>query len=160
MLAVVVGRRGALANRIIISSFSACVVEHSFGLKGERAGQIGVVHSVRFVPKRAQLAVCESNRVSLFKVNGAFIRVVGDNQISTSCVDAAFDNNGFLYALDSQLQRICVFEPQVSAKLLRVLGRRGQSACKFKSPSSICFANDHWQLYVLDIMSTRVQVFS
>ncbi len=68
----------------------------------------------------------------------------------------AYDaKRGLLYVADTRAHDIKVFDND--GRLIKTIGRRGEAGGEFNAPTFLTFAHD--ELYVIDAMNNRVQVF-
>ena len=148
----------------------------TFGEFGESPGRVmRMCKGVRFTPDNRSIVLVESkgdldsecSRLSIFTVEGEFVRCVGVEEFAASeAEDVEIAGNGDIHVCDRFLRRICVFSPD-GGKLLRIWGDSGNKDGEFIRPTALAMCNG--QLYVLerDSNSTnklwnskRVQVFA
>lgn len=65
--------------------------------------------------------------------------------------------NGQLVVSDGHLDIVCVRSP-ITGRILRRFGRQGTADAQFAVPTALAYASG--ELFVLDMSSTRIQVFS
>lgn len=130
---------------------------HSFGVEGYEEGQLRGNAGLRLTPDGAHVLLAEysNNRLSLFTVQGEFVRCIGVGVLNCP-VDVEFTSSGDILVSDYGNRRICVFSPE--GDLLRAFGSVGSEAGQFTGPAALAMHGD--ELYVLDEGSARVQVFS
>jgi hypothetical protein len=129
-----------------------------FGTDGDGPGQIGGhATGIRFTPKGDRLLLAEqcNSRLSLFTVDGSFLKHIGVGMLST-CLrnDIEFGAGGEIIVADSRNNCICVFSSDGDT-LLKSWGSKGCSPAEFQYPVALAVAGP--QLFVMD--NTRVQVF-
>jgi hypothetical protein len=120
------------------------------------------IPGLRFSPDGAHLLIADkrNNRLSLFGIDGVFVRVVGEDVVQ-GVEDVAFASNGDILALDCWSRRVCKFSGDGSV-LLGTFGgpasRTEVPAVQFNAPTAMATTADH--LFVIDEWSADVQVFS
>ena len=97
-----------------------------------------------------------NNCVDIFKVDGTFIRQIGQGQLSYPA-DVAVHANGQVYVADSGYRRVTVLTQD--GQLVRTFGSQGSGAGQFRNPQDIAVSPDG-QVYVSDYSNRRVQVFT
>ena len=128
-----------------------------FGSDGDRPGEIGNwATGIRFTSDGKCLLVAERDnyRLSLFTVDGVFVKHIGAGILSVSFNDVSFDAGDEIIVADSGNNRICVFSPDGDT-LIKTWGSQGTAAGTFEYPRALAVSGSY--LYVLD--KTRVQVF-
>ena len=158
--AIVVGRYCAGSGTAIHKfAFKSGQKLLDFARNGSAAGQIGSnVEGLRITPDGKHLLVSEftNKRLSLFTLEGTFVKHIGAGIVSDGHKDVEFAENGDIIVADYGNNRICVFSADGST-LLRCWGGRGSGDGQFRNPTALAVRGS--RLYVLDCSSPRVQVF-
>jgi DNA-binding beta-propeller fold protein YncE len=105
---------------------------------------------------RVFVADADLQRVFLLDRNGKGIGIIGQDQLMRPTGIAWDPNAALLYVSDTQAHQIKVFD--MTGRLVRSLGRRGEGPGEFNFPTHLAFSHD--RLYVTDTMNARVQVIS
>jgi DNA-binding beta-propeller fold protein YncE len=148
---------GSADGHISIRSLARDELKCCFGTQGAAAGLIGWYASgVRFSPDGTCLLVVEYNnhRLSLFSIDGVFMRNIGSGVLGDGDKDVAFGADGNIVTADYKNHRICVFSPD-EGTLLNTWGTQDTLFGKFNLPHALAVSGSF--LYVMD--NTRVQVF-
>ena len=148
---------GAYFGPIEIHSLATGEFIRSFGSSGNGPGQIGGCTSgIRFTPDGECLVIAEycTSRLSLFTVNGVFMKHIGACVLSCDWNDISFGAGGEIIVADSGNHRICVLSPDGDT-CIKTWGSEGTAAGQFQYPKALAVLGSH--LYVMD--RTRVQVF-
>lgn len=101
------------------------------------------------------MRVDETNSLSLFDGEGAFLQLVGESADMRYPEAVAVMADGSLVVCDTAKHRVVFFAPTGSVE--RCIGVKGSNNGKFKSPSALALHNA--SLFVLDYDSTRAQEF-
>ncbi len=128
-----------------------------FGSRGDGPGQIGGwATGIRFTPDGTCLLVVEydKRRMSLFTVDGVFMKYIGADVLADGWKDVAFGAGGEVIVAD--WARICVFSLDGDT-LIKTWGSHGTASTGSQFDSSLVLAVSGSYLYVMD--ETRVQVF-
>ena len=156
----------AHGDMVAVDSFGGYIEIHSlatgelirrFGSRGDGPGQIGwYATGTRFTPGRACLLVaeCYNGRLSLFMVDGLFIKHIGAGVLAGGLKDVSFGAGGEIIVTDCENHRICVFLPDGDT-LIRTWGSQGTAAGQFQYPKALAVTGSY--LYVM--AGSRVQVF-
>jgi tripartite motif-containing protein 71 len=142
---------------IKIHSVATGELNHRFGSRGDGPGQIGeYATGIRFTPDGSRLLVAECNnmRLSLFTVDGVFVKHIGAGALAMYGKDVSFGAGGEIVVAESRNHRICVFSPDGDT-LIKTWGSEGNAASQFEYPQALAVSGSH--LYVMD--DKRVQVF-
>jgi DNA-binding beta-propeller fold protein YncE len=112
--------------------------------------------NIRFTSDGTCLLVAKwgNHRLSLFTVDGVFMKHIGVGVLSDYDKDVSFGAGGEIIVADSDNHRICVFSPDGDT-LIKTWGSQGSAACEFDYPTALAVSGSY--LYVMD--KTRVQVF-
>lgn len=105
---------------------------------------------------RVFVSDADLQRVFLLDREGNGIGVIGKDQLLRPTGIAWDAHEALLYVSDTQAHQIKVFD--MTGRLVRTLGRRGEGAGEFNFPTHLAFSHD--KLYVTDTMNARVQVIS
>ena len=145
-------------GRILLFRVASGELVRRFGDWGEEEGQLGKCEGLRFTPDGRHIVIAEcrpNNRLSVFTVEGAFVRCVGKGELDQpTSVD--FTSSGDVIVCDRGHHRVCVFSLSTGA-LLRSWGDWGEADGEFKYP--VALQVHRGLLYVMDRHSPRVQVF-
>jgi hypothetical protein len=128
-----------------------------FGSRGNGPGQIGGYHtSIRFTADGTCLLVAEydNRRLSLFTVDGVFMKHIGAGALADGWRDVSFGAGGEIIVADRHKHRICVFSSDGDT-LIKTWGSHGTAAGQFIFPTALAVSGSY--LYVID--DTRVHVF-
>ena len=129
-------------------------------LEGTAPGKIANAISLCFTPDGKNLIIGEHivPRMSVFTLEGVFVRCVGERQLSEGNKDTAIAAGGEIIVADWGTNRVCVFSPDGST-LLRCWGRELSSSpdAQFLKPVALAVWGPF--LYVMEDDSPRVQVF-
>jgi DNA-binding beta-propeller fold protein YncE len=148
---------GTADGPIEIHSLSTGELISRFGSRGEGPGKIGrYATGIRLTPDGTCLLVAEyrNGRLSLFTVDGVFVKHIGAGELAKGPKDVSFGAGGEIIVADSGNHRICVFSPDGDT-LIRTWGSYGTAAGQFEYPRALAVSGLY--LYVMD--HTRVQVF-
>ena len=129
-----------------------------FGTAGEEGITGTYPGGIRITPDGKHVLFCEYStpRLSLFTLEGKFIKHIGAGVVGTSHKDVEFTSSGEIIVADSSNHRVCVFSADGST-LLRSWGTNGTGDGQFSGPVALAVRGP--RLYVLDLSSPRVQVF-
>ena len=148
---------GTTVGTIEIHSLATGELIRRFGSPGDGPGQIGYwATGIRFTFDGSSLLVAEYRncRLSLFTVDGIFVRHIGVGVLGDGWMDVTFGAGGDIIVADCDNHRICVFSPDGDT-LMKTWGSEGTEDCQFHSPQALAVSGTY--LYVMD--RTRVQVF-
>jgi DNA-binding beta-propeller fold protein YncE len=148
---------GTYDGPIEIHSLATGEVIRRFGSRGDGPGQIGgFATGIRFTPGGLSLLAAEyiNRRLSLFTVDGVFIKHIGARVLSDGLKDVSFGTGGEIIVADSTNHRICVFSPDGDT-LIKTWGSYRTAVRQFDFPKALAVSGSY--LYVMD--KTRVQVF-
>ncbi|MBK9128042.1 MAG: hypothetical protein IPM13_09600 [Phycisphaerales bacterium] len=127
------------------------------------AGVLDVVPLPRSAPAPSALALAPNGDRLVADVRGPVVRISGDGQVRTRYDAPGPLRAGGLACVDDQLwvtnlatHRIEVFDLE-SGRHIRSLGQRGTQPGSFGLPIGIAYAQG--QVYVVDMLNARVQVF-
>ena len=87
---------------------------------------------------------------------GELISTFGQNELETPS-SIMIDSQGNIYVSDSRSNTVYVYNS--SYQLLRNIGERGREAHQLRGPSNALLSPDESELFVLDRLNKRVQVF-
>ena len=158
---IVVGKYdGTSPNRIVMLDAVTGAFVRAFGDCGNAPGQVmKYCWGIRFTADSKSVVIAAGNgskgRLSVFTVMGEFVRCVGDGVLK-SAADVHVAAVGEYLVCDSSGERICVY-PADGSTVLRTFGEFGYPDGKFRSPTALAMCGS--QLYVLDQLGKRVQVF-
>ncbi len=102
------------------------------------------------------VADAELGYVTRLDKNGVALGTIGKGQLQRPTGVARDAARGWIYVADTHGHDIKVFSD--AGELLRTLGRRGEDAGEFNSPTFLSFSHD--RLYVSDTLNARVQILS
>ena len=153
------GCAGGSSLRIALFDYATGSLTSRFGkswahLPGELAN---FCVSVRFTPDGGHFVIgeMEARRVSVFSTAGEFVRCVGVGMFQT-LNDAAMTSSNEYAVLDRGSHCVRVVSSD-GLTLVRSWGSEGNRDGRFRHPNSLAMAGKH--LYVVDVDTTRVQVF-
>lgn len=156
---VVAGKTGSETSdvrspRLVLMSYSTGALVRQFGECGDAPGQLLRVNSVRFTRDGSQLVIAEYKhaRVSLYTVDGAFVRVIGD-ALLRGPRDVVPLDNGTIAVIDMDSNSVFVFRLADGA-FVRSWG--SSTGVPLKHPcAAVCRAG---KLYVLNANAGNVLV--
>ena len=154
-----VGNCRGSANAIEVYERATGKLIISMGPSGSEPGHIGSqCEGLRFTPDGLHILACEhyNRRLSLFTLEGKFVRHIGDKLVSNGYKDVDFTAAGEIILADYNNNRVCVFSADGS-ELLRAWGSSGTGNGEFNCPTALSVRGS--RLYVLDRNNPRVQVF-
>lgn len=105
---------------------------------------------------RVFVSDADLQRVFLLDREGKGIGVIGKDQLLRPTGIAWDAHDALLYVSDTQAHQIKVFD--MTGRLVRTIGQRGEGPGEFNFPTHIALSHD--KLYVTDTMNARVQVLS
>ena len=160
---IVVGKAYCTSdNRIMMFHAVTGAFVRAFGEYGWAQDQLmEFCMGIRFTPDGSHIVVAEGDvdgdrsRLSVFTLAGTFVRCIGEGELKDAR-DVEFTDNGDVIVCDHNAHHICVFSADGST-LLRQWGDKGDVDGKFMGPTALAMCGG--QLYVLDEVSNRVQVF-
>ena len=135
---------GCVSGRIQMHNYVSGKLLRTFGAAGDGPGLIGGhATGIRFASHGACLLIAEhcNNQLSLFTIDGLFIKHIGVGVLSSGENDVAYGAGGEIIVADCSNHRVCVFSPDGDT-LIRSLDIR------FSFPTSLAVAGT--TLYVLD----------
>jgi len=118
---------GTDAGTIELQSLSTCELIRRIGSRGDGPGQIGFYATgIRFTPDGSCLLVaeCKNQRLSLFTVDGVFLKHVGAGVLADGIKDVSFGAGGEIIVADCDNNRICVFSSDGDT-LIKTWGSEG-----------------------------------
>ena len=149
---------GTACGPLEIHSLATGELIRRFGSRGAGPGQIGeYATGMQFTFDGTCLLVAEyyKRRLSLFTVNGVFVKCVGAGVLAEmSYNDVSFGAGDEIIVADSGNNRILVFSPD-GVTIIKTWGSLGTAAGQFKYPKALAVSGSY--LYVMD--KTRVKVF-
>lgn len=147
-----------MGPQVTVFAYDTGAVLRQFGAYGRAVGQVANASGIRIAPDGRTLYFSEyvANRVSMWTLEGEFIRTVGDEMASGERSDVELGGNGEIIVSSYRNGNITVFSADGTERL-RQFGERGTTAGKFNNPSALAVRNN--RLYVLDTYSPRVQIF-
>lgn len=148
--------QGAAKHIYLIDVISGDPIR-SFGELGSDEGQLFGCSGIRFHLDGDHILVVERNnsRLSLFTVNGEFLRCMGVG-ILRNPFDVDFASNGDIVVADWGNHRISVLSPDGSTLLRTCYTVREEAPGKLPYPTALAMHCE--QLYVMDEYSGRVLV--
>jgi len=156
---VVVTKYGsATPNRVLVFNYSTGELLRQFAALGSGDGQIEHSTGVRFTPDNRHIIVVDTysnNRLSMFTVDGVFVKHVGVGVLGGSWCDVDFTADGRIIVADYQNHRVCIFA--ADGVMTSSWGSKGTSDGQFECPTALAVSGD--KVFVLDADSARVQVF-
>ena len=156
---IVVGNARGRGYAVEVYDFTRGTVLNSFGPFGATPGAIGSqCEGLRITPDGKHVLVAEysNTRLSLFTLEGVFVKHIGAGVVANGYKDVEFAANGDIIVADSGNHRICVFSADGST-LLRCWGTQGPGDGQFQAPCALAVRGA--RLYVLERSGHRVQVF-
>jgi hypothetical protein len=135
-----------------------CCLHRRFGPEGSGPGQIGLTAAgLRFTTDGLHVVVAERGnaRLSMFTVNGEFVRHIGVGVLANGVKDVACTQGGNLVVADCGNHRVCSFAADTGA-LLRMWGTEGTTDGKLRFPVALCIAGS--KLLLLDLYEPRLHV--
>jgi len=147
---------GATPNRVLVFNYSTGELLRQFAALGSGDGQIAHSTGVRFTPDNQHIIVVDTyynSRLSMFTVDGVFVKHVGAGVLGGGPCDVAFTADGRIIVADQHNHRVCVF----AADGVMTSSWGSTSNGQFKHPAALAVSGD--KLYVLDRCSARVQLF-
>ena len=103
------------------------------------------------------LYVAHNHCVSVYRIDGTFIRTVGQGKLQCP-YDVLVHSSGLVYVADGGNHRITVFSQE--GELVHSFGSIGEGKGEFAYPSALATSPDGHHLYVSDQFNHRVQVFT
>ena len=159
---IMVGKSHCTSNkRIMMFDAVTGTFVRAFGDYSDAPGQLmEYCRGIRFTPDSRHIIVAEGNcddkgRLSMFTLAGEFVKCICEGQLKAAH-DIEFGETGGIIVCDGPNHRICVYSADGST-LLRQWGGQGDADGKFKRPTALAMCGG--QLYVLDQVTKRVQVF-
>ena len=156
---IVVGRNSSAGRcQVEVYDYKSGTLLRSFAPYGSAAGQVHYAWGVRLTPDGKHVLVAEhgNQRLSLFTLEGAFVKHIGAGIVATGEKDVDFAANGEIIVADYRNHRICVFSADGST-LVHSWGIHGTDDGQFNYPTALAVHGS--RLYALDCGSPRVQVF-
>jgi DNA-binding beta-propeller fold protein YncE len=151
---------GTCSCTIELLSYSSGALIRSISSRGSGPGQIGVqCGGLCFTPDGQFIVAAEhmNERLSMFRVSdGGFEKHIGAGVVSNGMKDVQFAPNGELLVADCSSHRVCVFSADGDT-CLRTWGAHGSADGQFEYPAALALVGS--KLFVLDMTSSRVQVF-
>lgn len=153
------------ASRVVLFNIHSGGVVRAFGPAGDSPGQIGHMRSVRFTPDN-HIIVAEyaNNRLSVFNVDGTFVKVIDDRTLPglNWPHDVDFAPNGDMIVVS--YYRIDVLNHDGSLLLNSFGGPCYSStgmceAGEFICPAALPVALFNGRLHVVDHSTSKIQVF-
>ena len=153
---IVVGNGRGNGNAVEVYDYASGALLRGFGSDGAAAGQIGsqcegLRIRRRFRPDGKHVIVAEhsNQRLSLFTLEGAFVKHIGAGVVADGHKDVEFAAlaNGEIIVADWGNYRICVFSADGST-LLRSWNTNGTGDGQFSCPTALAVRGS--RLYVLD----------
>lgn len=146
-------RCGVLLFDMATGSFIRCV-----GEEGEDEGQVDGCNGLRFTPDGRHILIADhrNSRLSLFSVDGVFVRCMGAGALYRP-MDLLFATNGDIVVTDRDAHCIKVLSEDGSS-LLRTFGSQGRNPGQFQYPTALAMCEG--QLYVIGVQGKGVQVFN
>jgi len=151
---------GSAPNRILVFDYITGELLRQFAAFGSGDGQIGPSSSVRFTPDNQHIIVADTysnRRLSMFTVDGAWVKHIGVGVLGGGACDVDFAADGRIIVPDCWNHRVCVFTPDGAEAITASWGTEGTSDGQFAYPNALSVSGD--KLFVLDMLSARVQVF-
>ncbi len=150
---------GTLDGSIEIHSLATGEYIRRFGSRGDDPGWIGGYASgisIRFTPDGTCVLVAEhdNGRLSLFTVNGVFMKHIGAGLLANGNKNVSFSACGEIIVADCDNHCICVFSPDGDT-LIKTWGSQGTAAGQFYFPAALAISGSY--LYVMD--GSCVEVF-
>ena len=154
---IAVGISGvSIGGRILVFSFSSGDLLRQFGPNGSGEGQVKNVSGLSFTPDGKHILVAYgAPRLSIFTVDGAFVKTIGVGVISAGTGDVLCSGSS-VFLVDAVGHCIYVFASETGT-LIRKWGIQGQADGQFMFPMALAAYKS--KLFVLDAASPRVQVF-
>jgi hypothetical protein len=156
---IVVGKSTTSATSLRVEVFNAVTKSpiSQFGRMGNTEGMVGNCNGIRISPAGDTLLYCENenNRISMFKVDGTFLRTMGAG-IMGFAFDALFTLTGDVVAVDGNKNRVAVFDG-TTGNTIKMWGRLGNTDGSFNCPAAMCVLRNN--LLVMDNKSLRIQMF-
>lgn len=149
-------------HRIAVFDSHTGELRHSFGTKGKGTGQLCGNAGVRLTSDGKHVLVCEAdnNRLSLFSLQGEFVRTIGNPGSLCAPRSACFSKSGEIVVASQGSFSVSVFEECSDTgqfEPVKTFGSRGCTDASFGKVSDITMRAG--KLYVLDNDTNRVQVF-
>ena len=153
---VAVGKmHGSTNGRIVLFSYSSGAFIRKFGSYGPGEGQVRNITGLSFTSDGRHILVAEfASRLTLFTVDGAFVKTIGVGVIAVGCKDVLCSGPS-VFTVDSWNHCIRVFSSETGA-LIQTWGTRGHADGQFSFPTTLTAHNSN--LFVRD-RQPRVQVF-
>ena len=154
-LIVVTKFGGATPNRVLLFNYSTGELFRQFAALGRGDGQIGQHPTgVRFTLDNQHIIIVDTvnnNRLSMFTVEGVFVKHIGAGVLGDGPCDVDFTADGRIIVADYYTHRVCVFAAD------GVMTSSWDSKGSFVYPTALAVSGD--KLFVLDYWSAQVQVF-
>ena len=130
----------------------------TFGQCGEGEGQLNYPLHID-VTANGQLYVANqcNHCVSVFRVDGTFIRTIGQGKLRYPR-DVLVHSSGLVYVADGSNQRIAIFSQE--GEPVHTFGSVGRRKGEFNVPSGVAVSPDGHHLYISDLLNHRIQVFT
>ena len=155
---IVVGNHRGVGCTMEVFDYRTGALLRQFAVHGHAVGFLGYPEGCRITPDGEHVLVSEysTRRVSLFTLQGHFVRHIGAGELGSGHMDVDFAGNGEIIVADAANCRLCVYCPE-DYTLLRSWGTNGSQNGQFRTPTALAVSGS--RLYVLDQNSNRVQVF-
>ena len=149
-------------NKIIIFDEKGSFVS-SFGKRGSGRGEFSQPLGIDLdAAGKVYIADSGNQRVQIFSATGGFvneIKLPASNGHAADPTDVAVDNvNNKCYIADNDNHRILAYD-LAKLTLIGIYGGRGSTRDRFRYPFLMALGKEQ-QLYVVDVINTRVQVLN
>jgi DNA-binding beta-propeller fold protein YncE len=134
----------------------------SYGKEGNGAGELYFPVGIT-VTKSGKVLVADrgNKRIQVYETHGKYINTikgrVGNQQYTPVDVSASQNEEHIYISATSPLHQILKLDRK--GKVLDIWGRAGDNEGEFRYPATIALSRENNELYIVDVLNTRVQVF-
>lgn len=148
---IVAGKWGTVGHQVFVFDYASGMLVRSFGVFGTDPETLRSCDGLRITPDGTSVLIAErdNNRLSLFTLAGAFVRIVANGFVRDP-YDVEFDLDGGIIIADSAQNRVLVLSPD-GATLTKTI------VADVRHPQALALNNG--LLYVLG-NTYKIQVFS
>jgi DNA-binding beta-propeller fold protein YncE len=155
---IVACQPGSRTQQVLVFSFNTGELLQGFGSQGRPRGCLSSPCGLKLSYDGRHIFITEkdTNRVSIFTVNGSFVNLLENSSALSRPCDVCFSSCGEIVVACSWSHTVVVFAPDGSC-VRRVFGARGLEDGNFVNTRAL--QSSKGKVYVLDGYSDRVQVF-
>jgi DNA-binding beta-propeller fold protein YncE len=158
---IVATQPDSLFDQVIVFDYKTGGELRRFGVYGGQMGQLRGSQSISITPDGRHVVVAETdnNRVSVFTIEGEFVKCMGNKDVLSAPVDVCVTDSGEIAVVSKGRKAVVVLGGMDCGELevRRVFGEEGPASGQFVWPSAIAMFRG--KLFVGDSRSDRVQVF-